>query len=311
MANPDPRMVALNSFTKTTHGPAIPSNLHIQEALPEEFTVLILGAGEGIGEYIAYAYARARASRIILTARGLENLERVRNEIRRITDAEHPFEVHVEVATVDLSSATSVAELVEFVKSKNASRLDCVIMNAAYAPPVLLKTHLDKPEDVQRAFDVNAMGTFHAAHYFVPLLLSSDCGQGAKQFIAIGSMAACIRRGHIANMGYCVGKMAQARMIEYLTEQYKDQGLWAVNVHPGAVDTRMARGNTPQSFLPYLVDDVGLCGAWCVWASKNRSKEKLGWLNGRFVSATWDMDELLARREEIEKEDLLKFAMVL
>jgi len=42
-------------------------------------------------------------------------------------------------------------------------------------------------------------------------------------------------------------------MIEYLNEQYgkaEDGGLWAVIVHPGAVETSMAKGNTPESFLP-------------------------------------------------------------
>ena len=30
----------------------------------------------------------------------------------------------------------------------------------------------------------------------------------------------------------------------------EDGGLWAVIVHPGAVETSMAKGNTPESFLP-------------------------------------------------------------
>jgi hypothetical protein len=47
---------------------------------------------------------------------------------------------------------------------------------------------------------------------------------------------------------------------------------------------------------------VGLCGAFCVWLSK----EKRMWLNGRLVSATWDVDELLESRAKIEEGDLLK-----
>ncbi|KAF2685217.1 NAD(P)-binding protein [Lentithecium fluviatile CBS 122367] len=37
------------------------------------------------------------------------------------------------------------------------------------------------------------------------------------------------------------------------------------------------------------------------WEGVNR-----GFLNGRFVSANWDFDDLVARKEEIEKEGLLK-----
>ena len=34
-----------------------------------------------------------------------------------------------------------------------------------------------------------------------------------------------------------------------------------------------------------------------------------GWLTDRYVSYTWDMDELLARKEEIVRRDLLKTSM--
>jgi hypothetical protein len=31
------------------------------------------------------------------------------------------------------------------------------------------------------------------------------------------------------------------------------------------------------------------------------------WLNGRLIGATWDVDDLLAKRSAIEEEDLLKW----
>lgn len=34
------------------------------------------------------------------------------------------------------------------------------------------------------------------------------------------------------------------------------------------------------------------------------------WLGGRYVSANWDVDELEAKREEIEEKDLLKARFV-
>jgi hypothetical protein len=51
-----------------------------------------------------------------------------------------------------------------------------------------------------------------------------------------------------------------------------------------------------------LTDDVGLCGAFCVWLSR----EKRMWLNGRLLSAKWDVDELLKKESSIEENDLLK-----
>jgi hypothetical protein len=31
------------------------------------------------------------------------------------------------------------------------------------------------------------------------------------------------------------------------------------------------------------------------------------WLNGRLLSAKWDVDELLERKDQIQEQDLLKF----
>ena len=214
-------------------------------------------------------------------------------------------QVAVDVATCDVSLATSVQALASLVQT-TFGRLDIVIPNAAYAPPISLRIDEAGPGGVKQAFDVNVMGTYHVAHCFIPLLLQSS--NGAKGFIAIGSIAGCIRRGDIANTGYTISKMAQTRMVEYLSEQYGDEGLLALSLHPGAVLTKMAAGNTPDSFMPYLTDDVDLAGAVCVWIAKQT--EQLRWLNGRLISATWDMDELVKRREDIEEKDLLKFAVV-
>ena len=54
-----------------------------------------------------------------------------------------------------------------------------------------------------------------------------------------------------------------------------------------------------------LVDDVDLCGAFCVWLSK-QTKDLL-WLTGRFVSANWDVDGLLAKKSETVNKNLLKW----
>lgn len=239
----DPRLLAADGFTQRSHS-SVPQSVKPElTTLPHGFTVCIIGASEGIGEHIAYAYARARASGIIIAARRLPNLQRVRNEISKLNP-----EIKVEIASCDVASADSVQQLAEMVQTK-FERLDVLVLNAAYANPVTLKMHEGRPEDFQQAFNVNAMGTYYAAHYFVPLLLKAQ--QGAKCFIAIGSFAGLIRRGIIANTGYCVSKMAQIRLVEHLEEQYgEEQGLLSCAIHPGAVRTSMAEGNTPEEFMP-------------------------------------------------------------
>jgi hypothetical protein len=50
-----------------------------------------------------------------------------------------------------------------------------------------------------------------------------------------------------------------------------------------------------------------LPGGFVAWFTKGERT----WLNGRYVSATWDVDDLQAKREQIVKEDLLKMKMAL
>ena len=58
-----------------------------------------------------------------------------------------------------------------------------------------------------------------------------------------------------------------------------------------------------------LTDGVELCGAFCVWLTKD-AREKL-WLSGRWVSATWDTEELTTKRDGILEKDLLKARITL
>jgi NAD(P)-dependent dehydrogenase (short-subunit alcohol dehydrogenase family) len=216
-------------------------------------------------------------------------------------------EVRVEAARCDVSKAEDVGALAQLVRA-SFRRCDVVIANAAYPGPVVLKMHEGETPWVDKAFEVNALGTYYVAHHFVPLLLESE--GGAKLFLAIGSIAGSIRKGIIANMGYCVSKMAQTRIIEYVAEQYGNEGLTSICLHPGAVMTPEAKSNTPEQFMSYLTDAIDLCGSVCVWVTEKVIQRELGWMNGRLMSATWDMDELLDRRKEVEDGDLLKFAML-
>lgn len=55
-----------------------------------------------------------------------------------------------------------------------------------------------------------------------------------------------------------------------------------------------------------LTDDISLPGGFLTWLTKERRE----WLGGRYVAATWDVDELEKMKDEIVAEDKLKFRMV-
>ena len=97
--------------------------------------------------------------------------------------------------------------------------------------------------------------------------------------------------------------------MEHVHEQYREEGLLSWSVHPGAVDSEMARENCPEVFRPYLTDSPELCGAFCTWLTKKGSEGD--WLCGRLLSAKYDVEQLEARKEEIVESDLLKLKMSL
>ena len=52
-------------------------------------------------------------------------------------------------------------------------------------------------------------------------------------------------------------------------------------------------------------DSLDLAGGWVAWLTKG----KRTWLNGRYVSVSWDVTELENMKDEIESKDKLKLKM--
>jgi NAD(P)-dependent dehydrogenase (short-subunit alcohol dehydrogenase family) len=233
--------ILASGFTKTQHKEAAQTIDPKSTTFTASINVLIIGASRGIGAGIVHAYAQAGAANLILAARK-SSLEQVQEVERRAK--EFAPSVDTKCLDVDITSPGSVAQLAKTVKEQYG-RLDVVVLNSGYSGPVVLKVDEGDPKDFQDVFDVNVIGTYNVAHHFIPILRESD---GAKTFIAVGSFAALIVNGNIANTAYCISKFAQTRFVEYLSEQYGAEGILAVAVHPGAVNTEMADKTTPESF---------------------------------------------------------------
>ncbi|KAJ4310425.1 hypothetical protein N0V94_008452 [Neodidymelliopsis sp. IMI 364377] len=232
-----------DGFTQISHKQPTAAIDPSNNKLPNELNVLIIGASRGIGAGIAYAYAQAGAANLILAARASSS-----RELSTVAQKATKLAPSVPITTlpVDITSSTSVAELASSVKQK-LGRLDILVLNSGYSGPVVLRLDAGDPQDFKDVFDVNVQGTYLVAHHFLPLLRESN---GAKTFIAVNSWAALITSGHIANAAYCISKLAQARLIEYIVEQYGDEGVLAIAVHPGAVMTEMAEQTAPESMMP-------------------------------------------------------------
>ncbi|KAL8811655.1 MAG: hypothetical protein Q9200_001625 [Gallowayella weberi] len=263
------------------------------------FTVLIIGASRGIGAHIAQAYAQAKVRTLILAARTTTDLYQLARLCQRISPGTSVLCEHC-----DIASSESVAEMADSISRRTESRLDVVINNSGYAGPTVTSFTGGTADDFHRCFQVNTFGLYHVARHLVPLLLKTK--GGAKSLVVVSGAAAWITEGPIANIAYCSSRLAQLRLVEMMARQYEKDGLLSVAVHPGAVATETAMAG-PQEFIPFLVDSVDLCGAFCVWLT--RDSQSMMWLSGRYLSSKWDVDELLEKKAEIIDGDLLKASM--
>ncbi|EKG11411.1 Short-chain dehydrogenase/reductase SDR [Macrophomina phaseolina MS6] len=295
-----PRVSAMDNFTPTTHS-SPGATLQAALCLRGPYTACIIGASRGVGAGVALSYAKAGATTLILAARNAAQLSAVAAQCAAINPA-----CTVLTAPCDVSSPTSVRALAGFARAelgKQRQHLDAVVVNSGSAAHVELEEAAGTAADRQwaQAFAVSGLGTYHAAHYLAPLLLE---GAG-RAFLAVGSIAACMRPGVAASSKDCISKMAQVRIVEHVAAQFGARGLLSVAVHPGAVEAEMAVEAAPEAFKKNLVDDPELCGHFLVWLT--REPGRFQWLNGRLLSANWDPDELLERKQQIIEGDLLKF----
>lgn len=237
----------MDNFTPTTHSSITPILSPSLNRLKRPFTVCVIGASGAIGAGVAKSYALAGCSDLILAGRNVEALRAISNDIGPGNDgSEEEQRTRTHIQHCDIASPDSVRTLSEFISSSFPA-LDSLVLVSGISGPVELRITDGSPTDNEwsRVFNTNALGTYHVAHYFIPLLLRSE----TKAFLVVGSIAASITKGLIANTKYCVSKLAQARIVECVAEQFGSEGLLAVSVHPGAVGSENALATAPREFI--------------------------------------------------------------
>ncbi|KAF2091491.1 NAD-P-binding protein [Saccharata proteae CBS 121410] len=256
--------------------------------------VLITGASKGIGRATALSFARAGCGSLALAAR--TSLSSLCAEIRAAAASANVPAPALLCLKLDVTSKESCGEAAEAVE-REFGGLDVLINNAGYLEK-FARVADSEPDEWWRTWEVNVKGPYLVTRAFLPLLLRG----GDKTVVNLSSVGA-----HFLFPGasaYQSTKLALLRFTEFVAADYKDEGVCAYCIHPGGVETELALG-MPEGMHHVLIDEVALAADTLCWLAQ----EKREWLNGRYVSSTWDMGELLEKREEIEKNDLLKIRM--
>lgn len=182
-------------------------------------TVLITGAGRGIGRSIALRYAEAGVSSIVLCARTVSELDEVEQSIlainSKITVAKHQL---------DVSSATNVAKVASKVPA-----VDILVNNAGHGGPWILMGDSD-PDAWWKTYEINIKGPYLMTRYFISKLPKGG------QIINVSSIGADV----VFPMASCyqTSKLALTRLSEFTQVEYPD--IICLSLHPGGVLTQLS-----------------------------------------------------------------------
>ncbi|GAB1319965.1 2-(R)-hydroxypropyl-CoM dehydrogenase [Madurella fahalii] len=280
------------SFTPKSHNDTYPA---IDPATASDCSgkaVLVTGANRGLGKAFALSYAKAGASYIAIGSRS-DASETVKACLEAAKDAGKPSPTVIQVK-LDVTDQACVGEAAERVH-REFGRLDILVNNSGYMGP--LGPLCEQPVEVyRRTWDVIFWGTYNVTRAFLPLMLEG----GDKTVIQLSSIGACwVKEGSGA---YSIAKLAVCRLAEMLDAEYGEQGVLSYSYHPGGVLTELS-SNLPPELQVYLCDTAELAGDTLVFLTS----KKRDWLAGRYISANWDMPQLMAMEEEVSSKDLLKF----
>ncbi|KAJ5616270.1 hypothetical protein N7537_001384 [Penicillium hordei] len=248
-------------------------------------SVFITGTSKGIGLAIAISYAKAGASLIGIAARSSQ--EATIKAIQEAAVAAGKPLPKILAYKLDVTDPDMVNEIASRFALDTSSRLDILVNNAGYLPRFVPITESD-PEDWWKGWEVNVKGVFLLTRQMLPIMLRDR--QSDRTIVTLTSTSA--HRVSSGGSSYQMTKLVNLRFSEFIGAEYGSEGVLAYAVNPGAVATEMGRSVCADT-ITYL------------------TSEKRDWLQGRYLSALWNMEVVLQRKEEIIENDFLKVRMAI
>ncbi|KAI1467545.1 NAD(P)-binding protein [Daldinia caldariorum] len=257
--------------------------------------VLITGASRGLGRAIAISFAKAGASMIAVGARS--DLSATVDEVKAAAQRVGKPEPKVLALELDVADPKNVDDAATKVK-ESFGRLDVVINNAGiFDASKILDTD---PEAWWNIWRVNVMGPFNTTRSFLPLLSQSSI----RTIVTFSSVGA-----HLVGPGlsaYQSSKLAVLRLSEFISAEYGDRGIVAYAIHPGNILTDMVAGVMTPELKKVFTETPELSADSLVYLTS----ERRDWLAGRYINVTWDLPELVEKKDEIVKGDKLKVRLI-
>ncbi|KAL3468538.1 hypothetical protein BJX64DRAFT_282703 [Aspergillus heterothallicus] len=301
------------SPTKTWHDNSYasisPTNPDLSQAGK---TVLITGGGTGIGAAIAHAFAAAGAAYIALLGRRAAPLEETKSSIERQYPGTQVFTAPTD-ATVQTEVEEAFAAFAEFTGGKG---INVLVSSAAVIGPQGGIDQVDVGKSLS-SIEANLKGAMYTGTAFLKYRAGGVVGErGEDVVVEVNSNAAHVNfaPGFAA---YSISKWAVYRFWDSLgfecgfaAEQGEGKGkgkgkVRVYHIQPGVVNTDMNREAGGVKAMGFE-DHVSLPAGFSLWLASPQAK----FLDGKFLWANWDVDELVAMKEEIEKKGLFDLQLV-
>ncbi len=242
---------------------------------------IITGAGRGIGEAIAVAFAR-QGARLVLAARTGRELERVVRDVEQVGS-------QAIVAAGDVSQANEINRIVS-ATIQRYERVDVLVNAAAIHGPIgrLWEVDAERWIDTLR---VNLLGTFLCCRAVIPHLIA----RGGGKIINFSGGGATSPSPRLS--AYGASKAAIVRLTETLAAELKEFNIQVNAIAPGMVDTHihddvLAAGERAGEHLRDVVrlreNRGGVPAALPAELAVFLASRKSGGLSGKLISAPHD-----------------------
>lgn len=186
---------------------------------------VVTGAGSGIGRATALELARNGVAHLVMADIHRENLEATHKLVREAGAAANNVQL-------DVSNREAMYDLAQQTLASHG-RVDFVLNNAGIANIAPVESLAI--EDFERVMNVDFWGVVHGTQAFLPAMIQRDFGHIANISSIFGFIG-------VPNQGaYNSAKFAVHGFTEALRQEMYGTGVKISCVHPGGIDTPIAR----------------------------------------------------------------------